>query len=491
MLENHIFSYIFKSRQHPIKIFTYTTSGFWLLLIPLARKLYRLSFNVAEWFKGDWLDIIIISIIFGFAFLRWFFITFAIDKDSIRTGTGYFGLIKSKINFNTICSVTCSQGPFYRFFGCYKVCIDTNANFIRRGHDITLTLKKSDFQNLTNILKEKNIGKVKYSYTPKKVHLIIFSLLFSSTLSGVILLSTLMIQVSRIIGRQLEQKYLIIVNQRIQNFLTINLPPIAIAAASIIVIGWLYSLAVNLLRHWNFTTVRQGDSIIIKSGFITNRESVIMRDKIYSVDVRQNFFMRMFQICSVNIDCAGYGKGMRQIAVLLPVTTNREVNNSLKILMPEHINPYNKLKSRFRDFAGFTTPPFLLCLSIPVLAYIMWRIFPDWLVIIRFVAFIVEIPAFWLFVVKFASVFTTGVGFEEGYAVLNYCKLYQFHKVTIPADQITKVDYYQTILQKWSNNCSLRIYTYSENIKCHKIKNFPLKQAKTLLEKQGYHMEIK
>ncbi len=490
MLEKHLFSYLFKSRQHPIKIFTYTTSGFWLLLIPLARKLYRLSFDVAEWFRGDWLDIIIISLIFSFAFLRWFFITFSIDEDTIKTGTGYFGLIKSKFNYNAICSVTCSQGPFYRFFGCYKVCIDTNSNSMR-GHDVTLTLKKSDFKHLTNILKEKNIGKVKYSYTPKKIHLITFSFLFSSTLSGVILLATLMIQVSRIIGRQLEQKYLTIVNDRIQNFLTINLPPIAVAVASIIVIGWLYSFAVNLLRHWNFTTVRQGDSIIIKSGFITNRENVIMRNKIYSVDLRQNFFMRMFQICSVNIDCAGYGKGKRQIAVLLPVTTNKEVHNSLKILLPDRINPHNKLKSRFRDFIGFTTPPFLLGICIPILAYTMWRIFPEWLVIIRFVAFIAEIPVFWLFVVKFASIFTTGVGFDDGYAVLNYCRLYQFHRVTIPAHQITRIDYYQTIIQKWSNNCSLRIYTCSEKVKCHKVKNFPLKQALTLLESQGYHMDVK
>ncbi len=468
---------------------TYTTSSFWLLLIPLARKLYMLSFNVAEWFKGGWLDITIISIILLFAFLRWFFITFSIEEDCIKTGTSYFGLIKSKIDYNIITSVTCSQGAFYRFFGCYKVCIDTNADFIN-GHDITLTLKKSDFILLTNILKEKNVGKVKYSYTPKKVHLIIFSFLFSSTLSGVILLATLMIQVSRIIGRQLEQKYLTIVNDRIQNFLTINLPPIAIAVASVIIIGWLYSLAVNLLRHWNFTTVRQGDSIIIKSGFITNRENVIMRNKIYSIDKRQNFFMRMFQICSVNIDCAGYGKGMRQIAVLLPITTNKEVNNSLKILMPNHVNPHNKLKSRFRDFIGFTTPPFLLGISIPILAHVMWRIFPEWLDIIKFVAFIAEIPAFWLFVVKFSSIFTTGIGFKNGYVVLNYCKLYQFHTVTIPEDQITRIDYYQSILQKWSKNCSLRIYTYSEKVKCHKVKNFPIKQALSILEKHGYHMEV-
>ena len=182
---------------------------------------------------------------------------------------------------------------------------------------------------------------------------------------------------------------------------------------------------------------------------------------------------------------------MRQIAVLLPMTTNKEVNNSLKILMPDHVNLHNKLKSRFRDFIGFTTPPFLLGISIPILAYIVWRIFPGWLDIIKFVAFILEIPAFWLFVVKFSSIFTTGIGFEDGYAVLNYCKLYQFHTVTIPEDQITRIDYYQTIFQKWNNNCSLRIYTYSEKIKCHKVKNFPLKQAKTLLEKHGYHMDVK
>lgn len=489
MFESNLFSYLFSLRQHPIKILTYTTSSFWILLIPLARKLYFLSFDVATWFKGDWFDILIIVLIFAFAFLRWFFITFSFDNHGITTGTGYFGLLKSTIHYSAISSVSCSQGAMYRFFGCYKVCIDTNASNIS-GHDITLTIRKSDLKKLTDIIKIKNKGNVKYTYTPRKLYLVIFSFIFSSTLSGVVLLSTLVIQATRILGRQVEQKYLNIVNDRIQTFLTINLPPIAIAITSIIIIGWLYSFFVNLLRHWNFSTVRQGGSLITKSGFVTNRESVIMRNRINLIDKRQSFIMRMFNICSVNIDCAGYGKGMRQIPVIIPITTNKEVRNSLKILMPDSSTPHRQLKCSFRNVLGFTVPPLILAVLIPIIGYVSYLFLPRWYMLIRFVTLIVELPAFWLLVVKFASIFTTGIGFDDNYAVLNYCKWYQFHTVTVPIDRISSVSIYQTWFQRISNTCNIKIYTYAEKRRCHKIKNFKLNNAINLLKQQGYYVNF-
>ncbi|MBQ7755735.1 MAG: hypothetical protein IJ401_00305, partial [Oscillospiraceae bacterium] len=68
----------FKKRQHPIKILGYTTRTFWLLLIPLARSLVAVKFDVATWLEGWWLDMIVLAFMFLYALFRWFFVTFEI-----------------------------------------------------------------------------------------------------------------------------------------------------------------------------------------------------------------------------------------------------------------------------------------------------------------------------------------------------------------------------------------------------------------------------
>lgn len=489
MGEKSIFSYIFKYRQHPIAMFNYITRGFWLLLIPLTRSLIAMKFNIAEWLKGAWLDVLIVSLIFGFAFLRWFFISFRVEEEYIQTGTGYFGLIKSKIYYKEASSVTCSQGAFLRLFRAYKINIDTNSNsrFFSK-HNVTLIIKKSEFDKIYNIIKGHGEGLAKFSYQPKKTQLFIFSFLFSSTISGVVLIATLLYQGSRIVGREIEQQLLLDINNQVARFVTVSLSPITIAIVMVIVVGWLYSFLVNLIRHWDFTAVRQGSNIIIQSGIITRQINIIDINKINFIDTRQSFLMRMFKICSVHINCAGYGKSNAQISVLVPITTNEEMLMSLKVLVPKIPRPTLTLRSRLLSILSFLTTPILIVALVPVAASIVSWIFPEWESIIMFMMMMFLIPGFWFIVVKFASIFTTGIGFHDGYATLSYCRFYSFHTVVVPTERVCIAATKQTVAQYFNKQCNLKIYTNSEKTSYHKVKNFPLKNVLEEFAAQGFDL---
>lgn len=473
----------FACRQHPIRILGYTTKSFWLLLIPLTRSLVAMRFDIAQWLKGWWLDILVITVIFAYAFFRWFFITFRIHSDHITARTGYFGLCRTKIYYSTACSVSFSQGAFYRMFRAYKLFIDTNSGN-SSSSDLTLTFKKSDFEKLLASAKNSDPSGRKFSYTPKRFSVFIFSLVFSSTLSGVILFATLIIQASRIIGRELEERFLHTVNEYAQK-LAIRLPRYVVMIALIVILGWLYSFLVNLFRHWSFALSRRGDRIIIQSGIVTKRTHVISADKINYFDIQQSFLMKMFSICSVHIQCAGYGKGRREIAALIPISTFSEVESTLKLIAPEVPLPEMTLHSRPRNIMRFLWPPIWMAMLLPIADYVLISLFPGWREVIRFVAVIGEIPCVWLLAVKFSAAFLTGAGDSDGHLSLSFCKYYGFHRIIVDKSKISKVTVFQSPTQYLFKNCTLVFYTFGESISSHKVKNLPLSEAMDFLAQSG------
>ena len=53
----------------------------WLLAIPLAKYLIAAKFNFQSWFQAHWVDILTITFIFGYAFLRWIFVYYELEED--------------------------------------------------------------------------------------------------------------------------------------------------------------------------------------------------------------------------------------------------------------------------------------------------------------------------------------------------------------------------------------------------------------------------
>ena len=172
----------FKYRQHPIRILGYTTRSFWLIIIPLTRDLIASRYDVASWLKGSWLSILTVTLIFGYAFVRWATISYHIEKDCIIAKSGYFGFMESKIYYDRITSVSASQSFIYRIFRAHKLYFNTNSGF-KNGVDITLTVKMSDYNKLFEIIDPQSADSASFTYRPKHSQMLIFSLLFSSSLA--------------------------------------------------------------------------------------------------------------------------------------------------------------------------------------------------------------------------------------------------------------------------------------------------------------------
>ena len=93
------------NRQHPIKLLSYTTRYFWLLLIPLARSLYSILLDVdawKTWIAGAWLDLVVLGAIFGFAWIRWISIYFSFDNERITVTKGVIAESETTVLYSEI-----------------------------------------------------------------------------------------------------------------------------------------------------------------------------------------------------------------------------------------------------------------------------------------------------------------------------------------------------------------------------------------------------
>ncbi|MFT3950527.1 MAG: PH domain-containing protein [Oscillospiraceae bacterium] len=474
----------FGVRQHPIRILAYTTKSFWLLLIPLTRSLVALKFDLATWLRGRWLDVLVIALIFSYAFLRWVFMSFRFESDCIVARQGYFGLMESKIFYAQVTSIHAKQGVFYRAFRASRITVDTNSGSAKSS-DLVLTVRNSDFRHLADIFNAENRDVMKYTYSSGSLYLLVFSLIFSSAFSGVVLFATFFYQAGRIVGQELEDRLLYRLSTAAERF-AVHIPPIALGISVLISGGWFLSFLANVIRHWSFTSMRTGTNIVIESGILTRQATILSINKINYADMQQNMLTKLFRICSVIIHCAGYGKKRRQIAALIPITTIRHVPASLKMLLPGMRAVKISLKPGARRAASFFLPPLCAAAGVAAAGIAGAFFFPVWSEIIRFAGVILGIPLVWLSVVQLFSVFTTGVGFDDGFAVLSYCKLYKFHRVTVPTAKISKLTIRRTVFQKRAGTCSVKIYTVSETRNIHYIRQLRERELMKLLAENGF-----
>lgn len=484
----------FGRRQHPVIILSYIAKYLWLLLIPLAKYLIATKFNFQSWIRANWVDILTLSVIIGYGFLRWVFIYFEIEEDGIVAHTGYFGVAKTKVCFSEMSSMSLCQGYFFRAVRACSLYIDTDAKSIQES-DIKLDLTQKQAFKIYELATARCRNKPKYIFNSRKKSLVVFSLLFSSTLSGCILALTFIYEAYKIVGGDAEAQFIERVNSELDK-LTLFIPKYLFAVAAVVAGGWLISFTANLMRHWNFSCTRCADMLIIKSGKGTKSRHVIMRDRINYIDYQQSLLMKIFNICSVSVQCTGYGKRRLEISALIPITTNSQAETSIKMLMPGVPSARYDIRTGSRSIGRFIVLPLVLCIApwvgyhalsriIPRLDFVV-SAFPDWQSDLRNLAFIAVVPAVWLLIVKICAAFTTSVGFDSEHCTLCYSRFYRFHRTVVNLDRISRITVTQNPLQQIGGTCNLLIYTNSEKVSRHKIKGLDYRRLTGLLKQNGY-----
>ncbi len=476
-----------KHRQHPVKILGYTKKNFWLLSIPLLRGLVALQFDFYAWVEGAWLDILIVSLILVFALSRWFFTSYSFHDDTINVSSGVFFRSKSSVPFSNIASLSVEKSFLLKPFRACAIYVDTNSGS-RSKADISLTVSKKRLAELSLMYSQFTAAStMKYSHYPSRAHLMFFSLIFSNTLSGVILLATLIYQSGQLVGNELQSRVVSTLNNMTKK-IALVLPKTAFVLSVVLLCGWAFSFVLNLIRHWNFSATRQSDSIAINNGFMTNRSYFLSLKKVNYVDFRQRLLSIIFRISSVHIHCTGYGKKKREMAVLIPITTKNEVFGSMSMLLPDFPKPETQIRPTFGQISRFIWDPIMCILAIPIVALTLMLFFPNWVEVIVLASIIFEIPLVWLLIVKLTAKFATGIGYTNKVYTLKYCKFYEYHTILLPEDKISSVKILRNPFQRLSDNCNLVIYTNAEHTMTHCIKYLTYSEVVDFLSEKGIDM---
>lgn len=461
----------FSHRQHPIKILSYTTRNFWLILIPLARDFFSARYSLAGWLYGSWLSILTILAIFGYALLRWASLTYYFSDDCITAKSGYFGILETKIFYSKISSISARQSPLYALFRASTVCICTSG----KGRGITLTLRKSETDRIFSLAGSVTTPKSVFSFRPKALHVLLFSLLFSSSLSGLAIICTFLIEWSKILGNDLAGTIPELVTKR--ETLYARLP---LVIASVLSAGWLLSFIANLMRHGRFSIARSGDKLLIQSGIITKRRHILSRSSIVFTDVSQNLIMKLFRICSVRVGCNGYGRRNYELGVIIPLASKSELKSSERLLLPEIPLPPKISVFTKRSIFSYVALPVCIAAAIPIIAWLAFVMLPHYRGTIKLCTAIALIPALWFCIVRLVASQTSGIGCDGRLVRLDYCRGFSFHSVSVEKNSIAKVGVRRSVFQLRSGKCGISVRVCYPRRSRHKISAIGYDEALTI-----------
>lgn len=481
-------------RQHPIAVLRYVSKNFWLLLIPLVRGLLALRFDFYNWLSGAYLDILVVLAIFGAAYFRWWNINFEITENGFNLSNGLFIRESFYIPFSSAASLSLKKEFAMRPLRAVTLFIDTDSSSTinkPKDPDIKLIIREKDVQNLLKYigLEETSDNENNFHYKPNKRRMLFFSLAFSSALSGLIYFGTFLIQGGRLVGEELETKFLGAVNNvtKVAEKVIYGITPVTVGIIIVIGAGWLYSFISNYLRHINFEIQRNGDVIKIRNGFFSRWQYFISTKKINYTDLRQNMMMKLFGVMSVNISCSGYGKQKNEIPVFVPVTGKKNVADVMRKFLPEFsAEEGERFGVRNMYIMKFLGPPTVLIFAIIIAFAGVVLFLPEWYSVALFAAGMGELVALHLLIVNLAAFLSNSVEVCDGNIVVRYCKAFGFHIVSAPIEKISEICIRQNFLQKFNGSCNFILYTRGERAVKHFIRGMQLCDAEKAAELLGH-----
>ena len=487
-------------REHPFKIVKHAIKNIWLLIFPLFRAVRSLTLDFDafyHWLSGIWIDLIIVIIMIAFGYFRWLFTFYRPGRNHIHLTTGVFIKTRSSIAYDRISAVTAESSFWLMPFRAVRLRISTRAKNFNAGDMSLLVPQKqliSIYRKLPK-LKMDSPGERSLDLRPKWYAMLLYSLAFSSSLSGVIYIGALVVNTWKMISEPARENmnnfYRIAsnVSENVSERTALSIPPAIIIIIGILAATWLLSFLSNILRYCGFNIVKDKVSLRVSTGVLTKRTFLIYPEKINYIDLRQNFLMKLFGIYSVNINCSGYGTSRLENPVLIPMLTRSKVNRLL-----EHLDIDMKLHDRETKpeplaFWSYISQPIYIMILMLAADFITLHFFPKLTEAMMFIIVMQVIPVFWFVIVKTAAFFTTGIAFRDNYCCVRWSRFLAFHTILAYQEKLVKIQVFQDVLdEKFCGGRSrLDLYFSSEKPRVNKIKGLKKTDAERVIREFETH----
>lgn len=358
-------------RMHPMLIAERAYRHIFLLLIPAVRGLMP-------------------ALILLDALLQWGTTRWRDTGDGIELRKGVFFRRVTRVSRRAVTAVTLRENFWLRPFHAVRVYVETDGGG-RRHSDAVLLLSKRDAARCFPW--EEGAGPVK-RYRPLWYETMFFSVCVSGTFGAAAYTAAFLFRLARRFRPAADRIW----QELLHTARYIRLVPLAVAAAGLAVLGvWLFAFVGNALYYTRFTAVRRGDRLYLTYGLFSRSRTVCRISAIRCVTLRSTLLSHFLGISMCTIQCTGYGKAQKKIAVLIPAAGRRAMRLYLKMLLPEYGAgpPSVRLRIPRRALLRYLLPPLAaaaVCL-VPLPAFYGVRLPGPFL----------SLPFLWLAALRFCS----------------------------------------------------------------------------------------
>lgn len=118
------------------------------------------------------------------------------------------------------------------------------------------------------------------------------------------------------------------------------------------------------VRFFDFRVARQGKNVLVRYGLFTEKNYTLQVRNIHALIIRQNLFQQIIGRCSVEAVCMGFGDEQTETALLFPIIRKKELNNTLRMVLPEYINEMQTRRRRGFGILFHAVNPTLICCAV-------------------------------------------------------------------------------------------------------------------------------
>lgn len=294
--------------------------------------------------------------------------------------------------------------------------------------------------------------------------IVVLSLSGSNTLTGLLTAVPILRSVSRLLGENTAEQLL-----STGESLWVGVSPLIRRAANLLLFGWGLAVMGAFVRYRGFRARREGEQLHITSGLFTRRDVLVDCRKITALNKRQTLLMRLWGLNSVVISAAGYGRELASRPVLIPAAHATQITRIQDRLLPAYPLPHVTVHpaSRFR----YAAAP-LSCLAalavfsskapIPVVA-------------------VGGIVGVWWMLIRLLGFESAGLGVNKGGIAVCYPHALSLCRVQIPRENADRICVAQTPFQRLFGTCTVRVQTFGEKRRQHRVVGLPLEEVQALL----------
>ena len=460
-------------RQHPAAILRYTGRFIFLLLVPLFRgSLHiRSPYGIYAWLRGGWVDLLTVGLLLALSWLSWWLHTYRLTPESLTVRRGILVRRTTVIPLRFLTTLTVERRFLYRPFGVVRVTADTDAGH-RRMADVSLLVGRREAVLFSA---EKADAPV---YRPSYGRLVLLSLFFSNSLSGVVLLAVTLRQAGLLLGEGVGQ--LVLEGLQAAAGAVTVIPRTAALLGLVLLGGWLVTAVGHLLRHLPFSAQRREDLLVITTGWLTRRTHTCAVKAVHYADFRRTLPALLTGRGTVYICCTGYGKDKNTLAVLIPPTRPKQADAELSRLLPSYLSVPLTVRPGFSALWRYVRLPLLTGLSLWLFAERLAGLLPSWAAALGPLVGVGVLPCGWLLAMRVAAFRLAGLGCADGRLTLSTWRRLTLHRVTVPLSHVTTLRLRQSPFQRLSGRCDVWIYTANEARHPYRIRHLPLWEVERL-----------